>query len=112
MKYTLVDSHAHLDGDRFASDLDEVVKRAEDNGVESILTVGCDLESSRRGIDLALRYPKIYASVGIHPHDATDADDTAIDELRDMAMSIDKVVAIGETGLDFYRDRSPRPAQR
>lgn len=112
MKYTLVDSHAHLDGNQFASDLDEVVKRARDNGVEYILTVGCDLESSRRSLDLALRYPNIYVSVGIHPHDATEADDKAIDELKEMATSVDKVVAIGETGLDFYRDRSPRPAQR
>ncbi len=112
MKYTLVDSHAHLDGGQFSSDLDEVITRASDNGVEYILTVGCDLESSRRGIDLALRYPNVYASVGIHPHDALAADDAALEELRRMAMSVDKVVAVGETGLDFYRDRSPRPVQR
>ncbi len=112
MKYTLVDSHAHLDGGQFSADLDAVVSRATDNDVEYILTVGCDLESSRKSIDLALRYPNIYASVGIHPHDAVTADDAAIDQLREMAASIDKVVAIGETGLDFYRDRSPRPVQR
>jgi TatD DNase family protein len=112
MKYTLVDSHAHLDGGQFSSDLDDVIKRATDNDVEFILTVGCDLESSRKSIDLALRYPNVFASVGIHPHDAIEATDSAIDELREMAKSIDKVVAIGETGLDFYRDRSPRPTQR
>lgn len=112
MKYTLVDSHAHLDGKQFATDLNEVINRAADNGVEFILTVGCDLESSRKSIDLALRHPNVYASVGIHPHDAIEATDAAIIELKEMVKSIDKVVAIGETGLDFYRDRSPRPVQR
>ena len=112
MNYTLVDSHAHLDGNQFASDLDEVIQRASENDVEYILTVGCDLASSRKSIDLALRYPNIYAAVGIHPHDATQADQSAMNELKEMAQSIDKVVAIGETGLDFYRDRSPRPVQR
>jgi len=112
MIYTLVDSHAHLDGGQFKEDLDEVVHRATANGVEYILTVGCDLESSRQSIDLALRYPNIYAAVGIHPHDAETANDAALDQLREMAQSVDKVVAIGETGLDFFRDRSPRPVQR
>ena len=112
MNYTLVDSHAHLDGSRFVEDLDDVLARANEHGIEDILTVGCDLESSRRSIDLALRYPQIYATVGIHPHDAVTADEAAIDELRQMMQSVDKVVAIGETGLDFYRDRAPRPQQR
>ena len=112
MKYTLVDSHAHLDGGKFTNDLDEVIQRAAENGVEYILTVGCDLESSRKSIDLALRYPNIYAAVGIHPHDATTASSDALNALRQMATSIDKVVAIGETGLDFFRDHSPRPVQR
>ncbi|PLX99321.1 MAG: radical SAM protein [Desulfuromonas sp.] len=112
MKYTLVDSHAHLDGSKFTDDLDQVIQRASENDVEYILTIGCDLESSRKSIDLALRYPNIYASVGIHPHDAANADDKAIEELRQMATSIGKVVAIGETGLDFFRDNAPRPAQR
>ena len=108
----LVDSHAHLDSKPYSDDLDAVIKRARDNGIGHILTVGCDLESSRASIDLALRYPNIYASVGIHPHDADTVDDYVIDELARMIESVDKVVAVGETGLDFYRDHSPRDQQR
>ncbi len=111
MAISLVDSHAHLDGNRFADDLDATLQRATEQGVDSILTVGCDLESSQRSIDLSNRYPQLYASVGIHPHDATTADTQAITELRRMALGSDKVVAIGETGLDYYRDRSPREIQ-
>lgn len=107
----LVDSHAHLDSKPYTNDLDEVIHRARQNGVENILTVGCDLESSRASVDLAIRYPNVYASVGVHPHDATTVTDEVIDELRRMVESVDKVVAIGETGLDFYRDRSPRDLQ-
>lgn len=109
---SLVDSHAHLDGKQFSHDLDEVVERARQADVNTILTIGCDLESSRASVDLALRYPEIYASVGVHPHDALTLDQALLDELERMAESIDKVVAIGEIGLDFYRDRSPREIQR
>ncbi|TNF50843.1 MAG: radical SAM protein, partial [Deltaproteobacteria bacterium] len=104
----LVDSHAHLDAKPFTEDLDAVIERARENGVEHILTVGCDLESSRSSVDLALRYPNIYASVGIHPHDASTVNDSVMDELSRMIESVAKVVAVGETGLDFYRDHSPR----
>jgi len=112
MPISLVDSHAHLDDKRFADDLDAVLNRANEQGVDTILTVGCDLESSQRSIDLANRYPQIYAAVGIHPHDAVTATDAAIAQLRSMVAANDKIVAIGETGLDFYRDRAPRDVQR
>lgn len=108
----LIDTHAHLDSAQFRDDLAEVVARAARNGIGSILTVGCDLESSRNSIDLALRFPQIYASVGIHPHDAASVTSETLAELARMAETVDKVVAIGETGLDFYRDRSPRSVQR
>jgi len=108
----LIDTHAHLDGNRFADDLDAVVARAEANGVATILTVGCDLESSRAAMAIAARYPEIYAAVGIHPHDAVTVDADALAELRRLAETGTKVVAIGETGLDYYRDRSPRDRQR
>ena len=111
LKSTLVDSHAHLDSKPYANDLDAVIARARENGVAHILTVGCDLESSRASVDLALRYPDVYASVGIHPHEANMVDGAVIEELARMIESVDKVVAIGETGLDFYRDRSPRDLQ-
>ncbi len=108
----LVDSHAHLDSKPYATDLEDVIARAGENGVGHILTVGCDLESSRASVDLAIRYANVYASVGIHPHDASSVNDSVIDELSRMIEASDKVVAIGETGLDFYRDRSPREQQK
>ena len=112
LKTLLVDSHAHLDSQPFATDLDAIIERARDHGVGHILTVGCDLESSRASVDLALRYANVYASVGIHPHDASTVNDETIAELARMIESVDKVVAVGETGLDFYRDRSPRDQQQ
>jgi len=112
LKTLLVDSHAHLDSKPYTTDLDAVIERAGYNGVGHILTVGCDLESSRASVDLALRYANVYASVGIHPHDAGTVDNETIDELSRMIESVDKVVAVGETGLDYYRDRSPRDQQR
>jgi TatD DNase family protein len=107
----LIDTHAHLDSGQFRDDVDGVVARAAEQGVSTILTVGCDLESSRTSIALADRFPGIWASVGIHPHDAGSVDAAALDELRQLT-NHPKVVAIGEIGLDFFRDRAPREAQR
>jgi TatD DNase family protein len=109
---TLIDTHAHLDSRQLKDDLGGILARADENGIGHILTVGCDLESSRASVDLALKHANIYASVGIHPHDASTVDQSVLDELEKMAGTIDKVVAIGEIGLDFYRDRSPRDIQR
>jgi len=108
----LVDTHAHLDGGRFAPDRDEVVARAAAEGVTTILTVGCDLESSRAAVEIASLYPDVYAAIGIHPHDAITVNEKSLEELCRLATTANKVVAIGETGLDFYRDRSPREDQR
>jgi len=109
--HPLVDSHAHLDGPRFAGEVAQVVARAVTAGVTQMLTVGCDLPSSQASVALAEEHPAVYAAVGIHPHDALTLDAAALDELRRLAAH-PRVVAIGETGLDFYRDRSPRTAQR
>ncbi len=111
-KNYLVDTHAHLDAQPYADDRNEVIERARENGVNYIITVGCDLNSSRQSVDLALQYPNVYASVGVHPHDAITVDRNVMMELARMADDYDKIVAIGETGLDFYRDRSPRDLQR
>lgn len=107
----LVDSHAHLDGRQFVNDLDETVERATANGISHILTIGCDLESSENSITVAEKYENIFAAVGVHPHDATEINDAALAKLRTM-LSHPKVVALGEIGLDYYRDRSPREIQR
>ena len=108
----LVDTHAHLDGALFEQDRDEVIARALAAGVSHIVTVGTDLASSRESIVIANAHPEIFASVGIHPHDALTADDAALHRLKEMIRSESKIVAVGETGLDFYRDRAPRDAQR
>ncbi|PLX88333.1 MAG: radical SAM protein [Desulfuromonas sp.] len=107
----LIDSHAHLDGRQYDEDRQEVIDRAHQSGVSHILTVGCDLQSSQASIELAQRFDQIYAAVGIHPHDAQECNDAAITQLRKMQRH-SKVVAIGEIGLDFFRDRSPRDQQR
>ncbi len=104
------DSHCHLNDPAFDSDLEEVVARIEEAGIVHILNVGCDLATSKRAIELAEKYEYMVAAVGIHPHNAASADDDALAQLREMAKH-PKVVAIGETGLDYYRDRSPRDLQ-
>lgn len=108
---TIIDSHAHIYGPDFAADLPEMLQRAADAGVAAILTVGTDIESSRQSVQLAEKYPQVYASVGVHPHDAADVTDETYRIIRDLALSSPKVVAVGEIGLDFYRDRSPRADQ-
>ena len=108
----LIDTHAHLDGGQFDADREEVIARALAAGVSHLLGVGCDLESSRAAVVLAGTHPTLYAAVGIHPHDALEADDQGLAELRRLATENAKVVAVGEIGLDFYRDRAPREEQR
>ena len=107
---SIIDSHAHLQFDQYGADLDEVLARATEAGVEKIITVGTDLDSSRAAVKLAARYPQIYATVGVHPHDATTLTPDVVRELKELAQQ-PKVVAIGETGLDYYYGHSPRDAQ-
>jgi TatD DNase family protein len=108
---TLVDTHAHLDFRQFDPDRQAVIERARAAGVAAIVNVGTDLDSSRRAVQLAGEYDMIHAAVGMHPHDAKKLDGSALAELRELARQ-PKVVAVGEIGLDFYRDRSPRDTQR
>ncbi|OEU77145.1 MAG: radical SAM protein [Desulfuromonadales bacterium C00003107] len=107
----LIDTHAHLDNGRFEADRPQVIEAAKTAGVNHILTIGCDLDSSRASVELAASYPEIYAAVGIHPHAAREATDEAMIELKALAQQ-DKVVAIGEMGLDYYRDHCPHDIQQ
>jgi TatD DNase family protein len=110
---TLVDSHCHLDDPKFDEDRERVIERAQAAGVELMLAIGTgsgppDLEAAIR---LADRYPFIYATVGVHPHDASKATGETFEQLRSLATH-PKVVAIGEIGLDYHYDFSPRETQR
>lgn len=108
---SLIDTHAHLDFPELYDELPLVLKRARAAGVGTIITIGIDIPSSRQAVAIAQAHDHIYATVGIHPHDAFDLDDESLDVLRDL-VSRDCVVAVGETGLDYYRNRQPRPLQQ
>lgn len=105
----LVDSHAHLDNDAFAGDLPAVLERAREAGVERIITIGTDLESSRRAQALAEAHPQIWFSPGIHPQEADRPGD--VTALRALA-GHPRAVAVGETGLDFVKNHSSVPNQK
>lgn len=105
------DTHAHLDLPPLSDEEGKVVARALEAGVTRILTVGIDAESSAKAVEIAHRNAGVYAAAGLHPHDASTLSDALLSRL-DALSRCDKVVAIGETGLDFYRNRSPRDAQR
>jgi len=107
----IVDTHAHLDFRAFDKDREQVTERARAAGIQWIINPGTDLESSRRAVRLAESYPGVYAAVGVHPHDAKTVTESTLRELRGLARH-PKVVAIGEIGLDYYRDLSPRDVQR
>ena len=111
----LVESHCHIDGEAFDADRDDVVQRARKAGVAAMLNVGTGDPHSddfRKAIAVAERYENVYASVGVHPHDAKLYDDKAEAHLIDLATSSKKVIAWGEIGLDYYYDHSPRDVQR
>jgi len=107
---SLVDTHSHLNHPRLLRALPDVLARARAAGVSAMIVVGYDLPSSRKAVELAESDADVWAAVGVHPHDAADVSQDDLSEIRALARSA-RVVAIGETGLDFYRDLSPRPTQ-
>jgi TatD DNase family protein len=110
---TLIDSHCHLDMDDFAADRGDVLTRAAAAGVSIMVTIGAGgpLEANDRAVALAAAHAPVYATVGIHPHEASLVTDAVLSTIEALARR-PKVVAIGETGLDYYYDNSPRPQQR
>jgi TatD DNase family protein len=104
----VIDTHAHLGA---LDDADDAVARAADAGVTRILTVGTDVDDGRRALELADRHPAVYAILGIHPHEAGTATPADVAALRDL-LAHPKAVAVGETGLDWFRDYAPRDDQR
>ena len=106
----LIDTHAHLDFPDFANDFEDVLRRAEQADVKRIITIGTSIQSSRRAIELAEKYPAVYAVVGVHPSHVNEAEDDVITPLRDLATN-PRVVAIGETGLDYHYSPSQEVAK-
>ncbi len=111
MTLRLFDTHCHLNMDEFADDRPAVLTRARRAGVQGLVVVGFDLASSRAAVALAESFDGVFAAVGVHPHDAPSLTAAALQELKSLARS-PRVVAWGEIGLDYYRDRSPRDEQR
>jgi TatD DNase family protein len=107
----LVDSHCHLFFNLFNDDLEQVLGRAWDNGITRILVPGIDLETSQQAISLSEKYPNLFAAVGVHPNDAMGWQANSLTQLSKLAEH-PKVAAIGEIGLDYYRDKTPPDQQR
>src|SRR5262245_46145735 len=106
----LIETHAHLDYPDFANELDDVLRRANEAGVTRVITIGTSLESSRRAIDLAEKHREVFAAIGVHPTSVEEAEDDVITPLRELAKN-PRVVAIGETGLDYHRLPSEQVAK-
>lgn len=106
----LIDTHAHLDFPEFIDDIPSTLFRADQSGVRTVITIGIDIPSSRKAAELAGKYPAIYAAAGIHPQECFIPDEKSSNELKEILFE-KRVVAIGEIGLDYYRDTQPRPVQ-
>ena len=109
-----VDSHAHIDGPEFDADRDEIIARAHDSGVTTILNVGTGDPHSgvfERAVEVGRKYPTVYTAIGTHPHDARFYDDAAEQKTKSLIQTGERVVAWGEIGLDFHYDNSPRDVQ-
>ncbi len=105
------ESHAHYDDEKFDENRDTLIEETHAFGVDTIINIGADMDSSKKSIELAEKYPYIYAAVGVHPHDVKTMVDEDIEALRKWTEH-NKVVAIGEIGLDYHYDLSPRDSQR
>ncbi|NYB75799.1 TatD family hydrolase [Sedimentibacter hydroxybenzoicus DSM 7310] len=111
MENKLIDSHAHLDDDRFDSDRTEIINKLKDDGIELILNPGADLATSKKAVKIADEYSFIYAAVGCHPHDSKYMNDETMNVFKELSKN-KKVIAIGEIGLDYYYDNSDRETQK
>jgi len=107
---TLFESHCHIDDPVFDEDIDLVIQRAKDSGINAMMIVGVNTDSSKKAVSIAESRSDIYASVGLHPHETNNCSETVIDELKHLAAS-PKVRAWGEIGLDFNRMHSPEAVQ-
>ena len=107
----IFDTHAHLDSEQFEEDFDDIMQNIINKKISLIVNPGCDLPTSKKSVELSEKYDFIYSAVGFHPHEAKYMDEEAINEIERLAVSNKKVVSIGEIGLDYYYDFSPRDVQ-
>tara|TARA_Y100000768_G_scaffold67869_1_gene47522 strand:+ start:6146 stop:6907 length:762 start_codon:yes stop_codon:yes gene_type:complete len=107
----MIDTHCHINDEKYKNDIDEIVKKAIESGVKKMICVGVDLKTSEKAILISNKFEEVYATVGYHPHESKDAPQRYIYELEDMAKN-PKVVAIGETGLDYHYNISPKSIQK
>ncbi len=107
----LIDTHCHLTFDDLAGDIEAVLQRSKAAGVTGWITVGTDPQHNQKAVELADKFENMYAAIGIHPHDADTVTASTLNQLKELAQNV-KVVAIGETGLDFHYNFSKQPAQR
>ena len=107
----IFDSHSHYDDDAFDIDRDELLCSLPAKGVKGVITAGSDLDTSKKCLDLASRYPFVFAAVGVHPHEVAEAPEDYLEQVKKLA-GLPKVVSIGEIGLDYHYDFSPRPLQQ
>ncbi len=108
----IFESHAHYDSSKFKDDSDEIITNCYKNNVTKIVNIGADMKSSKTSVDLANKYDFVYAAVGVHPHDVKSMTEDDIETLKQYVLNEEKVVAIGEIGLDYYYDYSDRESQR
>ena len=106
----LIDTHAHLDNSRFNKEREKIIRGMKEDNLKYIVNIGANLESSRMSVELAGKHDCIFAVVGVHPHDADTVNKSVLDKLRKHTNN-NNVVAVGETGLDFHYDNSPRDIQ-
>ena len=107
----ITDTHSHLFWERFDEDREEVISRAKEAGVERMLVVGTTLETSKSSFELAARHEGLFPTAGVHPHDVQEPDDAIREEIATLC-ALPECVAVGETGLDYFREYSPHEAQR
>lgn len=107
----IIDTHAHYDDEQFDIDREEILNRMQDNGIELIVNVGADMETSEQTLKLTEQFPFVYGAVGVHPNSTMELDESKIERLKELA-GMPKIVAIGEIGLDYYWDEPNRETQK
>jgi len=108
----MIDSHCHLADKQFSKDLDDVLLRAEEHGIEAMVTIADNIEEGRRCIEIAEKYEQVFCTIGVHPHEAKHWKAESLDTIKSLILGCNKAKAVGEIGLDYHYDNSPRDIQK